>query len=113
MKIYAYDVQEAERAPFEAAAREMNVTLDMTDAQPSPSSVYDADKYDAVSVRDSESFPPCSAIPDIFRRGFPGTGAFFRNMVDKIMNMKNVSTGKNTGDRGLIAVIHHGAGSRG
>lgn len=52
MKIYAYDVQEAERAPFEAAAREMNVTLDMTDAQPSPSSVYDADKYDAVSVSD-------------------------------------------------------------
>ncbi len=52
MKIYAYDVLEAERAPFEEAAREMNVSLTMTDALPGPSSAYDAEKYDAVSVSD-------------------------------------------------------------
>ncbi|MBR6705361.1 MAG: lactate dehydrogenase [Clostridia bacterium] len=52
MKIYAYDVTEAERAPFEAAARALNVQIDTTDALPTPSSVYDADKYDAVTVSD-------------------------------------------------------------
>ncbi len=52
MKIYAYDVTEAEKAPFEAAARALNVRIDLTGALPTPSSVYDADKYDAVSVSD-------------------------------------------------------------
>ncbi len=52
MKIYAYDVLEAERAPFEAAAGDLNITLDMTQALPGPSTAYDADKYDAVCVSD-------------------------------------------------------------
>ncbi len=52
MKIYAYDVQSAEKPFFEAAAKALNVQIDLTDALPSPSSAYDADKYDAVSVSD-------------------------------------------------------------
>ncbi len=52
MNIYAYDVSDAERAPFEAAAKALDAVVDMTEELPSPSSVYDADKYDAVSVSD-------------------------------------------------------------